>query len=191
MKLCTILETLLLEHYVNLIDSEEKRKYVEEVWDMLQRAYEPVGGFKSANSPEHLIDDSHLWKLVRRDGKIVSVIIYKDQNGRKLIGMATDGSVQGKKDLSKIASEDTKLRRSWAEASGPAEKFLLKHGAIPIPAKFAKQLTGKELLGYDVDGVHYTRLIAGELKTKAIYGFPQVSKELEADLHKHHIELRK
>jgi hypothetical protein len=190
-KMIALSESLLVEHYVNLIEPNEKRKYADEVWDMLQKAYEPVGGFKSANSPEHLVDDSHLWKLVRRSGKIVSVIIYKDQNGRKLIGMATDGSSQGKKDASKIASEDAKLRRSWAEASGPAEKFLLKNGAIPIPAKFAKQLTGKEILGYDIDGIHYTRLIGGEPKSKAIYGFPRVSKELEADLHKHRIELHK
>jgi hypothetical protein len=182
---------ILLEHYVNLIDPDEKWKYVDLVWDMLDKAYAQIGGFKSATSKEDLIQGTHLWKLTRRAGKITSVMIYKDQNGRKMIGMATDGSIQGKKDVSNVASDDVKLRRAWAEASGPAEKFLVKHGAIPIHAKFAKQLTGKEIIGYDVDEIHYTRLILGEPKTKAIYGFPSVSDELKLDLEKHHILLHK
>jgi hypothetical protein len=178
------IKEIILEHFVNLIEPDEKRKYADVVWDMLQQAYSAVGGFKSATSKEDLIQDSFLWKLSRRNGKIVSVKIYKDQYGRKAIGMATDNSPQGKSDLAKIASEDVKLRRFWAELSGPAEKFYVKHGALPLSSKFAEKLTRKEILGYDVDGIHYTRLIAGEPKLKAIYGFPEISDELKKEIEK-------
>lgn len=40
-------EIILLEHYVNLLTRAEKEKYADEVWDMLQKAYEPIGGFYS------------------------------------------------------------------------------------------------------------------------------------------------
>jgi hypothetical protein len=190
-KFMKLLEIVLLEHYVNLLTVDEKRKYVDEVWDMLQKAYAPIGGFKSAASKEELIDDSSMWKLVRRNGKIVAVFIYKDKFGRKSIACATDGSDQGKADLIKTKSDDTKMRRAWAEVSGKVESIMIKAKAVPVSNKYAAKLTGKEILGYDVDGVHYTRLIAGEPHVKAIYGFPKIDPEVEQELEKHQVKLTK
>jgi hypothetical protein len=117
-------------------------------------------------------------------------MIYKNQHGRKLIGLATDQSRQGKTDLAKIAQDDHQLRRSWAEVSGKAETLIVKIGGKPLSHKLAKQLTGKEILGYDVDGIHYSRLIGGELKHKAIYGFPKLSAEQEELLKKNEIQVK-
>lgn len=177
-----IMEIMLLEHYVNLKTADEKKEYVDEVWDLLQKAYELAGGFKSANSKQHLIDDSSLWKLVRRDGKIVAANLYKDAFGRKMIACATDGSVKGKQDLKKIKSDDLKLQRAWGEASGKVESLFLKLGAVPLSNKFAAKLTKKEILGYDVDGIHYTRLIGGEPHSKVIFGFPKMTDEIRSEL---------
>lgn len=184
-------EIILLEHYVNLLTTEEKEKYVDQVWDMLQKAYAPIGGFKSASSKEELISDSNLWKLVRRGGKIVTVMIYKDKHGRKSIACATDGTDQGKADLMKTKDDDSRLRRAWAEVSGAVERIMIKTKATPVPNKYAAKLTGKEILGYDVDGVHYTRLIAGEPHVKAIYGYPEITPEIEKELEQNKIELKK
>ena len=184
-------ELTLLEHYVNLFTPEEKRKYVDQVWDMLQKAYEPIGGFKSATSKENLIDDSHLWKLVRRNGKINSVVIYKDSHGRKSIAMATDGTHSGKADVIRVKAEDMKHQRAWCEASGKAEHLIKKAGGVAVSNKLAAQLTKKEILGYDVDGIHYTRLIGGEPHVKAIYGFPKLTDEMTAELNKHQLKLTK
>lgn len=185
-----LLEITLLEHYVNLLTREDKEKYVDQVWDMLQKAYEPIGGFKSAADKDDLIGSS-IWKLIRKGGKIVSVAIYKDQFGRKSIAIATDGTPEGKAELIKLKSEDFKLQRAWCEASGKAETLLVKTGAKPLSNKLAAKLTRKEILGYDVDGVHYTRLIQGEPHVKAIYGFPEMTDEMKAELEKNDLELNK
>lgn len=181
---------ILLEHYVNLFSREEKEKYIDEIWDMLQKAYAPIGGFKSALSKDALIDESNLWKIVRRKGKVVSVSIYKDAHGRKSIAVATDGTEQGKSDLLKVKIDDTNLKRAWCEASGKVESLMKKANAKPISSRYAAKLTGKEILGYDVDGIHYTRLISGVPHLKAIYGFPKLTKEMEDEL-KPHVELHK
>lgn len=186
-----LIEITLLERYVNLFTPVEKEKYVDEVWELLQKAYEPVGGFKSAVSKEDLIQDSSLWKMVRKNNKIVSVDIYKDKHGKKSIAGGTDGTTEGKRELMKMKSDDLKLQRSWCECSGKVEGLLKKMGAVPIENKFAAKLTGKEILAYDVDGVHYTRLIQGEPIAKAIYGFPKITDEMKAEVEHAHLTLNK
>lgn len=184
-----LLELLLNERYVNLLTPTDKEKYVDVVWDMMQQAYKPIGGFKSATSKDDLIQDTNLWKLVKRGDKIVSAAIYKDKNGRKSIAIATDGTLQGKSDLVKMKSDDIRLHRSWCESSGKAESFLKRLGAKPVSNKFAAKLTGKEILGYDVDGIHYTRLIQGEPHVKGIYGFPHLTDEMKDELKQEKIAL--
>lgn len=184
-----LLEIALFEHYVNLHTPEEKQKLVDEVWEMLEKAYAPAGGFKSASSKDDLVHNSSLWKLVRRAGKIVSVVIYKDQHGRKSIAIATDGSEQGKKDLYKLKLDDLRLQRSWCEASGKIEAIIIKLGGKPLSNKFAEMLTGKKILGYDVDGIHYTRLIAGEPHSKVIFGFPELSDTEKEKIENSHPEV--
>lgn len=177
------------EHVLNLITPAQKAKHADEVWDILQNAYAKIGGFKSAASPEELIDDSGIWKLVTRDGHISAVGIYKDKFGRKSIASGTDGTTQGRRDFGMIKDEDVKMGRSWAEVSDAVERIMARSGAEPIPAKFAGMLTGKEILDIDPDGYHYTRLIAGHPHTKIIYGTVHLSPEEKRTLEALGIEL--
>ena len=172
-------DVILLEHYVNLFSREDKKQYVDIIWDMLAKAYEPIGGFKSAVDKDDLIDNSSIWKLVRRNGKIVAFGIYKDSHGRKSIAGATDGTALGKADFMKLKTDDFAMNRAWCEASGKIEHILIKLGVQPISNKLAAKLTGKEILNLDPDGVHYTRLIQGEPHTKIIFGFPAGVEELQ------------
>jgi hypothetical protein len=93
--------------YKNLWGKEDFEKYIDPVWQMLQEAYASQGGFMGAFSPEELIEDSSLWKMVTRDGKPVAVIVYKNRgSGRKGFGYASDGTAYGKKALYGIMGED-------------------------------------------------------------------------------------
>lgn len=168
----------LIERVVNLHDIESKQKYADAVWDILQKSYEKIGGFKSAHTPEDLVNDSGLWKVVTRDGQISAVNIYKDKFGRKSIASGTNGTEQGKRDFLMVKNEDVKLGRAWAEVSGAPEKILARQGAKAIPNKFAQILTGKEILELNPDGVHYTRLIGGEPHEKIIYGVINIDKDM-------------
>lgn len=165
----------LLEHFVNLTNPKEKLRYGNEVWQILQKSYEKLGGFKTADSLEDLIRDSGLWKLSRRDGRITAVAVYKDSYGRKSVASGTDGTAQGKHDYFLIKNEDIKFKRAWAEVSGPVEKIMQKSGAKALPNKFAALLTGKAILELNPDGFHYTRNIGGHPHEKIIYGYVNLS----------------
>lgn len=177
MKLVSLLENMLNERYVNLYTPQEKLKYADEVWDILQKSYQKIGGFKSAENVQDLIDKSSLWKMVRKNDKIVAVAIYKDQRGRKSIAMGAevgpDGKAtkEGRDAIMSIIIEDIKLKRSWSEVSGAAEHLKVKQGATRIPNKYAAELTGKEIIELNPDGYHYIRMIAGKPYEKIIVGY--------------------
>lgn len=181
---------LLTERVHNAIGESSKLKYAPQVWEILQSSYSKLpGGFGTASSVEELIEKSGLWKIVVRDNNVTAVNIYKDTHGRKSIASGTDGTVQGKKDFMMLKDADIKYKRAWAEVSAAPERILSKLGAKPIPAKFASLLTGKEILEYNDDGFHYTRLIAGEPHEKVIYGVVNLNPELEQKLQNSGIDL--
>jgi hypothetical protein len=187
----------LTERVLNLHTPEQKSQYADEVWDMLQKAYAKMGGFKSATSKEELIEIPGYWKLVKRGPEITAVNLYKQtpqtqtHKSYALAAKVTQDPVTNKykaspagmRDIQDLVNADAKTRRSWVEVSGPAERLIHSTGAKPIPNKFASYLTNKEILRLNPDGYHYTRLIQGEPYEKIIYGFigltPEQEKELE------------
>ena len=164
------LTNLLLERFVNLHNPQEMSKYIDVIWDILEKSYAKIGGFKSAKDKEDLMRKSGLTKLVVKDGRVVAVKIYKDELGRKSIAGGTDGSMEGKRWLIKISQEDIQQNRAWGEVSGAMEHIMLKNGAVPIPSSIAAKILGKPILSYDPDGYHYTREIMGEPHTKIMVG---------------------
>jgi hypothetical protein len=128
-------------------------------------------GFESI---EHMIKEIPFWKMVVRNGKIKCAEMYKDQGGRKMVAMGTDGTREGKAELAKIIRHD--FLRSYGEVSGAAEKFILKNfpalfEKYKISASDAETILQKKLKIND-DGYHYTRSIGGEKHEKIMIGTP-------------------
>lgn len=175
----------LIERIINLHTDDQKKKYVDQVWDILQQSYAKIGGFKSASSPQELIEIPGYWKIVKRDGDITAVNLYREVPHTSTFkvyasGAVTDGNTatdQGRSDYMMMKKDDVKQERSWAEVSGSAEKIAKRLNSTPIPNKFAAYLTGKEILKLNPDGYHYTRLIMGEPHEKIIYGFIGLTDE--------------
>lgn len=170
----------LVEHYVNIDNGNEMKSFVDEVWALLQTAYSGIGGFHTATSPEHLIHKTDFWKAVRRDGKLVAVVVYVNRHGyRKALGVGHNGTRQGKRDAVGILRADVNLDRSWIEVSGRAEELEISLGATMLPNQYAEILTGKEILSLNDDGYHYTRLIAGKPFEKVMMGPKDIIKGLD------------
>jgi len=195
----------LVERILNLHTPEDKMPYAQQVWDMLHRSYKNVGGFKSASSIEELVNDPGYWKVVRRpNGRITAVNIYKKSPKTKtfkVIASATEtdfdtvkqrhkATSQGLSDYDMIKKGDVKMKRAWAEVSGPVESLMQRSGAQPVPNEYAETLTGKKVIELSDDGYHYTRLINGEPYEKIIYGFIKLSDEGVQDLLDKGIELK-
>jgi hypothetical protein len=173
------------------------------VWELLQKAYEKMGGFKSAANKEELIANPGYWKVVKRGGKITAVNLYRKIPQTSTFKVYASGAeaeldpetnkyratTQGKHDYMQIKKADVTQKRSWAEVSGPAEKLAIRNGAKPIPNKYAGALTDKAILSLDPDGIHYTRLIMGELHKKAMYGFVGLTPEQKKSLENKGLEI--
>lgn len=172
------IKNILLERYINLFKKEDIAHYIDDIWDIMERTYEPIGGFKSASSKEELLNDIYLAKLVRKNNKIIAAALYRDKFGRKAIAKGSDGSSEGKNAIKKIYFEDINQKRAWGEFSGKAESIMLKYGGIPIPNDFAEEILNKEIISKDPDGFHYIRLIQGEPHKKIIIGNLQKNLEI-------------
>lgn len=152
MKTLTTYMDQLNEHFVNCKTDEEMREYGDIVWNILKKAYEYCGGIKNVDGPEDLIKDTHLWKLLRKNGKIVAVICYTDRKGgRKMCLLGQDGSDEGRAGLKKMMEDDFRLkdREAWVGVSGKAAITALKHGGIPVPSDIAVQFMGSKCKPYD------------------------------------------
>lgn len=144
--------SLLTEHFVNCTNKEEMQQYKYDVWDILQRSYAYCGGIKNVDSVDDLIDDTYLWKLFRKNGKIIAAICYTDRKGgRKMCLMGSDGTPEGRTCLKKMMEDDFELeeRNSWVGASGKALITMLKHGAKPVPANVAIKFMGNKCIPVD------------------------------------------
>jgi hypothetical protein len=171
------LHEILVERVLNLRTPEEKEKYANQVWDVLQASYAEIGGFGTAATIDELIKKFSLWKVVVRNGDVTAVKVYRDQFGRKSVGVGTNGTYQGKKDIKMMMQDDVKTGRMWVEVSGKPEQLYRKFGAMPIDAKYAEILTKHPIMSISPDGYHYTRMIAGKPHEKIIYGVVNLSPE--------------
>ena len=165
----------LLEHYLTLISPDQKDKYKNIVWDILQKSYKNIGGFWTHKDPDELIKFTSLWKLNRKRGEIVAVAVYRDRMGRKCVGMGSNGTLPGIEALMGIMKEDQdpKLRRAWIEISPRLEKIWKKIGGKQLNSNLANLILQTNVT--PMDEYHYERKIADrEPQVKSIWGFPKV-----------------
>ena len=186
----------LIERVLNLHTLDEKSKYIDAVWDLLQKSYKKIGGFKTATDKQELLSFPGYWKVVKRGDTITAVRIYRKSpktTNYKTIAGATETEIdartgankatkQGMSDYTMLGRADIEMQRSWAEVSGPAEIIMKRMGATPVPNKYAAFLTDKDITELNPDGYHYTRAIQGHPHEKVIYGVPKLSPEMKKEL---------
>ena len=124
-----IFRKYIKEGYSNFIGKgslADKQKWADRVWDMLQAAYDDIGGIKGSgfSDKEDMINNIPFWKIFHRGEKLIAVVLYKDTNGRKLVALGTDKSNAAKKILSNIFKETLKV--SYGEQSGKLLNLVVK-----------------------------------------------------------------
>lgn len=125
-----LVEQIISERYINAVGNDEraqniKRRYMADVWAILQQSYAPIGGIKGKGfeSPEDMLN-LPMWKMGIRDGEVRAVALYKDKGGRKAVAIGTDGSAEGAWFVSDIYKNE--LSRSYGEKSKAALGKLMK-----------------------------------------------------------------
>lgn len=168
-------ELLVEKETKEITSSDTKQELSQEMWDILDKSYAALGGFKSYDSPEHMVHTPGTWVVSYDDNNtLTSGIIFKNQFGNKLVGLGTNGQPESKQDITHILNTMKSKRDFWAEVSGPLEKMFNRMDLPKISNKYAEKLTGKAILELDEDGYHYVRFIAGQPIRKIIMGYPEI-----------------
>jgi len=168
-----ILEDVLNEKYVNLLNDKEKELYKDRIYDLLQKAYEPIGGLKGSGfkDSDDMVENIKMWKIEIKNDEILAGIMYKDKKFRKGVAVFTNGTKEGKKSLVKMLKDD--FSRSIIEVSGPLLKFL-ENNLPKLVDKYKKTCDeASKLLNKEVkciDGYKYERTINGNVLTKLMIG---------------------
>lgn len=191
------------ENYKNFIGPssiEDRRKWADQTWNILQKSYESIGGFKGSGftSKEDMINNIPFWKIYVKNNKVIAAAFYKDKGGRKSVAIATDGSDEGSKIVDNIFKSS--LDTSFGEKSGRAlgklmkavewtvlEPYLLKpevvqrltgDDLIPIAKYDLKRLDDKDRFTYDkypkLRPYMYVRELGGEIHLKVSIGTPNL-----------------
>lgn len=152
----------LSENYKNFIgpnSKEQREKWADEVWSILQKSYAPIGGIKGNGfkNKEDMIENIPFWKLYTKNDKVVAAAFYKDKGGRKAVAFATDGSDLGSRIVSEMFRSG--LGVTYGEKSGPALGKMMKSvpwdelkGFLLMPNIVAK-LTGDEVIPAEKFGI--------------------------------------
>lgn len=165
---------ILGETYVNLFSPEEEDKYVDEVWGLLQTSYKSIGGIKGSGfaSKEEMERKNFMWKLNKKDGKILAGIIYKNKhNTRKGVAVFTNSTNAGKAALKKMLADD--FSRSLMEVSHSLMKFIEKNLPSLVKKYAITSVDAQKILGKEIeiiDKYHYNRSINGTIITKRMIG---------------------
>ena len=171
------------ETFKNLFTVNEKEKYVDQVWDMLQTAYASLGGIKGNGfkSKEDMMENIQMWKLALRGDHVTACNMYKQKDGRKRVAIGTDGTTQGKSDLAEMIIADMKQNRSYGEVSGSSLNFILRIMGPSDAKKYFIPFEMVEKILHDdeirkIDEYKYERKIGGSWHEKVMMGNPKLSR---------------
>lgn len=170
----------LNEHFDNITSRQYKEKYRDQVWDILTKSYQYIGGIRGsgfANS-QQMVDTIPYWKLYRVYDDVKAVILYKDKNGRKMVALGSDQSEQGKRVLKRMMIDEIVSRRSYGEISDAVLKFYQRHlTKQQIEKYFVKAVDAIKRFPQDqqddikiIDEYTYERTIGNQRHRKMMYG---------------------
>ena len=172
-----------VKNLFNSSDEDKKKKYMNQVWKILQDSYASQGGIKG-NGFKNPMDMLNIpfWKLDIVDEKVLAVLMYKftpistdKENLRKLcaLGVVSDED----KNLAKVKLKNIlkqEFERSILEVSGNLEAYLMRNFPVEyknyqIPVEEVKIILFLDDI-IPVDKFRYKRIIGGENHEKIMLG---------------------
>lgn len=168
-----IFESVVLqERILNLFakDEEEREKYADEVWNILQTSYQKIGGLRGSGfgSKQEMIDKIPFWKIFKRNGRVVAVMMYKDKGGRKRVAMGAD-LPDGKEYVAMEIKHE--FGRAYFEVSGPSYGFIKKAVGVDFMRKYAKTPEEVNDIVKDEEIISYNEWLAqGNPKSEDVKG---------------------
>ena len=164
--------------WVNLTD-EEKEEFADEIFDLINTAYAPIGGNPNYKSSNDVVDSereaNYMVIDLDDDPEFDAVKISKSKGaGNKSVAMGHDDTPPAKSAAVNITAIMLKEPGHYVEVSGKLKDILMSKGVPVVTDKetIEKAMAGKEIEMKD-DGT-YSRMIGGEKHTKTLMGNPKV-----------------
>ena len=147
----------------------------EEILDLIQKAYAPIGGHPNYKSVSDLAGSDYEIIDLDDDPELDAVTVTKQRaGGTKHVGIGHDGTSQGKRGAIGRTIDKLDEPTNYIEASGAIENILRKANVTQVTDEetIRKALKGKEIEMYD-DG-SYNRVLGGKKYRKTMWGKPRV-----------------
>ena len=164
--------------WVNLTD-EEKEEFADEIFDLINTAYTPIGGNPNYKSSNDVVggerEANYMVIDLDDDPEFDAVKISKSKGaGNKSVAVGHDDTPPAKSAAVNITAIMLKEPGHYIEVSGKLKDILMSKGVPVVTDKetIEKAMAGKEIEMND-DGT-YSRMIGGEKHTKTLMGNPKV-----------------
>ena len=159
------------------LTDEEKEEFANDIFNLIDTAYEPIGGNPNYKSPSDVVGSergaNYMVIDLDDDPGFDAVKVSKNKpTGTKSVGMGHDGSKPAKSSAVNITSLMLKEPGHYIEVSGRLKDILMSKGVPVVTDKetINRVMKGKEIEIND-DGT-YSRSIGGEMHTKTLMGNP-------------------
>ena len=161
------------------IPSSELKNYDEEIFDLIDNAYSPIGGHPNYKSPDNITgkeaDAEYVVIDLDDDPEIDAVSAAKPKSaGKKFTATGHDGSSAAKSKVVNHKADQLKSGGYYVEVSGKIKDIFKAKG---VEAINDEELVRKVLKGKEIEWLgngEYKRTIGGKLFTKALMGKPTV-----------------
>ena len=171
-------QQLLTERILNITSSEDKQKYGEQVYAILQKSYEKIGGLKGSGftSVEDMINNIPFWKIVKKGNDVVAVHMYKDKSGRKMVACGSDMSKQGRDITKRFLLDDILRDRAYMEVSGRVLTYIKsiltdeEFKKYAIPAEKVKEVFANKQIEIVSEYEYKRQLGSGDEEVKVMFG---------------------
>lgn len=157
-----------------LFDDKSRLAIADEVLQMARSNYAGVGGIKGdgMGSPEELVASTKMWRIIRKNNKLIGGILYKDRGGKKGVLMFHDWSDAAKNEIANQIEMDLKHNRAFYEVSKNVLKWLRKYFDYEkylVPSdRVSQMLDGKKVV--PIDNYAYNRVLSGQSHPKWMLG---------------------
>ena len=159
------------------LTDEEKDEFAEEIFDLINTAYTPIGGHPNYKSPDDVVgaegEANYMVIDLDDDDEIDAVKVDKNRaGGNKSVAMGHDNSPKAKSAAINITAIMLKEPGHYIEVSGKLKDILMSKGVPVVTDKdtIERVMKGKNIEMND-DGT-YSRYIGGEKHTKTLMGNP-------------------
>ena len=159
------------------LDKEEQSEFADEIFDLIDNAYAPIGGHPNYKSPDNVVgsEGEAFYSAIDLDDDpdIDAIAVDKKRvGGLKSVAMGHDGTSDAKRAAINIQAIMLKKPGHYIEVSGKLLDIFKSKG-VPVVTDeedIRRILKGKEIKMND-DG-SYDRRIGGDLHTKVLMGNP-------------------